>query len=557
MSLLAERLKQSVEAAREASAFFKKRAALEEEYAHGMLKHARASSEMYNTHEVRAGTYGNAWKKILKTHEVLAENRFRFSTKLTAISDDLSVLARDAERARRENREMGSRLERNVLDCESSVERARGRFDIAAEDLERVMLVKNGDPGRAADMSIGTAAGRQGLLGKSFSRGGLLFKNKSPQQILRHEDEFRAKKSSAHDALVSEAHTTQQVRHEYFAQHLPRVLRALKEALDEVDAGLQYHLMRYAFLYESIVLSDGVSVNPAGDHTSSTGLREAVCSVNNQSDFREYLQSYELAYGRESRGPQRENPYDDATLASLMYASPLAPAGTGAAGTGAPGAESAGATQTFGVDLATQLARDGVEVPPILQICTDAIERLGMQSMGIYRLSGTKSRVAKLKEKFDTDWTTVDLLNEEAASDINIVAGCLKTWFRELPEPLLTYTLYPAFIEAAKVENDYLRQIRLHEQVNELPDANYATLRFLMGHLDRVRANESMNQMSAHNLAIVFGPTLLRSPNDPASKDKLANASGGPVDLQDMNYQCKAIETILLKYRDIFVEGDE
>ena len=46
MSLLAERLKQSVEAAREASAFFKKRAALEEEYAHGMLKHARASSEM-------------------------------------------------------------------------------------------------------------------------------------------------------------------------------------------------------------------------------------------------------------------------------------------------------------------------------------------------------------------------------------------------------------------------------------------------------------------------------------------------------------------------------
>ena len=305
------------------------------------------------------------------------------------------------------------------------------------------------------------------------------------------------------------------------------------------------------------MLSDGVSVNPAGDHTSSAGLREAVCSVNNQSDFREYLQSYELAYGRESRGPQRENPYDDATLASLMYASPLAPAGTGAAGTGAPGAESAGATQTFGVDLATQLARDGVEVPPILQICTDAIERLGMQSMGIYRLSGTKSRVAKLKEKFDTDWTTVDLLNEEAASDINIVAGCLKTWFRELPEPLLTYTLYPAFIEAAKVENDYLRQIRLHEQVNELPDANYATLRFLMAHLDRVRANESINQMSAHNLAIVFGPTLLRSPNDPASKDKLANASGGPVDLQDMNYQCKAIETILLKYRDIFVEGDE
>jgi hypothetical protein len=34
-------------------------------------------------------------------------------------------------------------------------------------------------------------------------------------------------------------------------------------------------------------------------------------------------------------------------------------------------------------------------------------------------------------------------------------------------------------------ENDRLRHIRLHEQVNELPDPNYATLKFFMGHLDR------------------------------------------------------------------------
>lgn len=34
-------------------------------------------------------------------------------------------------------------------------------------------------------------------------------------------------------------------------------------------------------------------------------------------------------------------------------------------------------------------------------------------------------------------------------------------------------------------ENDRLRHIRLHEQVNELPDPNYATLKFFMGHLDK------------------------------------------------------------------------
>lgn len=53
--------------------------------------------------------------------------------------------------------------------------------------------------------------------------------------------------------------------------------------------------------------------------------------------------------------------------------------------------------------------------------------------------------------------------------------------------------------------------------------------------------------MGASNLAIVFGPTLL-SPPIPASTD--ANgAAAGALHLQDMSFQCKAIETILEKYK--------
>lgn len=32
-------------------------------------------------------------------------------------------------------------------------------------------------------------------------------------------------------------------------------------------------------------------------------------------------------------------------------------------------------------------------------------------------------------------------------TDINAIAGTLKLYFRELPEPLLTDRLYPAFME--------------------------------------------------------------------------------------------------------------
>jgi hypothetical protein len=57
--------------------------------------------------------------------------------------------------------------------------------------------------------------------------------------------------------------------------------------------------------------------------------------------------------------------------------------------------------RTFGVDLAEQMNRDNVEVPPIMEKCCSAIEKYGLQSQGIYRLSGTTSKVQKLKERLD------------------------------------------------------------------------------------------------------------------------------------------------------------
>lgn len=53
----------------------------------------------------------------------------------------------------------------------------------------------------------------------------------------------------------------------------------------------------------------------------------------------------------------------------------------------------------------------------------------------------------------------------------------------------------------------------------------------------RVQRHGAQNQMHASNLAIVFGPTLFRPP--PGEE---------PLALQDMQWQCKAIETILRHY---------
>lgn len=56
---------------------------------------------------------------------------------------------------------------------------------------------------------------------------------------------------------------------------------------------------------------------------------------------------------------------------------------------------------TFGVDLSEQMARDNVDLPPIMEKCCQAIEKYGLRSQGIYRINGTARKVTLLKEKLD------------------------------------------------------------------------------------------------------------------------------------------------------------
>ncbi len=51
------------------------------------------------------------------------------------------------------------------------------------------------------------------------------------------------------------------------------------------------------------------------------------------------------------------------------------------------------ARPTFGVDLGEQMNRDQVEIPLVVEKCCAAIEKYGLRSQGIYRISGHKRRL--------------------------------------------------------------------------------------------------------------------------------------------------------------------
>ena len=68
-----------------------------------------------------------------------------------------------------------------------------------------------------------------------------------------------------------------------------------------------------------------------------------------------------------------------------------------------------------------------------------------MTEVGIYRVAGVLRDVKELREAFDTDYLKAQVIAFEA--DIHAVAGLLKKYFRELPDPLFTNGLYPSFVD--------------------------------------------------------------------------------------------------------------
>ncbi|KAK1173114.1 beta-chimaerin isoform X1 [Acipenser oxyrinchus oxyrinchus] len=189
-------------------------------------------------------------------------------------------------------------------------------------------------------------------------------------------------------------------------------------------------------------------------------------------------------------------------------------------------------------DLTTLVKAHNTQRPMVVDMCIREIEERGLKSEGLYRVSGFTEHIEDVKMGFDRDGDKADI-GADTCMNINIIASALKLYFRDLPIPLITYDAYSKFIEGAKLINPDSRLEAIHEALLLLPPAHYETLRYLVTHLKKVTMYEKDNFMNSENLGIVFGPTLMRPPDQNTL-----------VTLNDMRYQ-KLIVQLLIENEDI------
>jgi len=195
---------------------------------------------------------------------------------------------------------------------------------------------------------------------------------------------------------------------------------------------------------------------------------------------------------------------------------------------------------TFGVSVSQHLSEfpePPPHVPPIVCKCAHEIEKRGLHTNWIYRTSGAKKKVDKLRQDFEN--SPPDLVMLTDISPI-VISNTLKSYFQELPEPLMTYKLYSDFVQVVKSypesseeqqpqPADGMQPPQPPENVisalttlcRRLTKPNLRTLAFLIHHLARVARERQANNMGAEALGVVWGPNLMRSRSE---EDSLPDA---------------------------------
>ncbi|XP_061642234.1 rho GTPase-activating protein 9 isoform X3 [Phyllopteryx taeniolatus] len=248
--------------------------------------------------------------------------------------------------------------------------------------------------------------------------------------------------------------------------------------------------------------------------------------------------------------------------------------------------------QVFGCRLEMLCEREKSTVPRFVRLCAETVEKRGLDTDGIYRVSGNLAVIQKLRYlvnheravttdgryMFPAELVQEEKLNldESEWEDIHVITGALKLFFRELPEPLVPYGFFSDVVDTVKT-SDYADKVeRLTSVVHSLPQPNHDTLQFICRHLkrwarsvllsassrpilafplhavplaleragptgaSRVLEHSDANRMTTQNIGIVFGPTLLRPEVDNGNM------------AVNMVFQNQAVELILNEYERIF-----
>jgi hypothetical protein len=204
------------------------------------------------------------------------------------------------------------------------------------------------------------------------------------------------------------------------------------------------------------------------------------------------------------------------SLAAQIVLQDASSSSSSSSGTGTAALDDDAALMPTGVSRAPlfavpleQTVGSGQDAPWVVMQTVALIRRRGLETEGLFRLSGPAERIGQLKKLYDSGRAGAAWRELRDEQNVHTITGVLKLWLRELPDALLgAAELCGAWLDTVAVEA-LLDRVRAQRSVlARMSRVHQRVLDVLFELLHRTAACEAVNKMGLRNLAVVFGPAI-------------------------------------------------
>ncbi|KAM9752182.1 rho GTPase-activating protein 4a isoform 1-T1 [Menidia menidia] len=194
----------------------------------------------------------------------------------------------------------------------------------------------------------------------------------------------------------------------------------------------------------------------------------------------------------------------------------------------------------FNGDMVSFIQASGQQIPIVVESCIRYINLNGLHHEGIFRVPGSQMEVNNLRDAFERGEDPL----AEGMHDLDSVAGVLKLYFRGLENPLFPIDSTSRLLEQAQINNEAERAAQFKTIIFSYPEPIIVVMRYLFAFLHHVSQYSDENMMQPYNLAVCFGPSLVRGAQDD--------------DVVTLQPQINAlVKSIILQYESIFPSQNE
>ncbi|CAL8324336.1 unnamed protein product [Merluccius merluccius] len=160
----------------------------------------------------------------------------------------------------------------------------------------------------------------------------------------------------------------------------------------------------------------------------------------------------------------------------------------------------------FTTDIVSHIQSSGQQIPVVVESCIRFINLHGLHHEGIFRVPGSQREVNHIRDAFERGEDPLS----DSECDLDSVAGVLKLYFRGLEPPLFPYDSYSELLECVQIEAVAEKSSQIKSILSSFARPLLIVIRYLFAFLNHVSQYSDENMMQPYNLAVCFGPSLLR-----------------------------------------------